>query len=350
MQSSFGHIGRGGSNPPLAMQKFTFSIQGALDVIWEQAEARFLFQHFLILKYTIARLHVRTKSESPPPKSERDASASAKPAQKRRKEKPAAETPAVETPAAAAQQKQKYDMWGTGLSRAAAEKPAAAAEKPAAERPAAAAEKPAAERPAAATEKPATFEEEDAAKVSSLEDKHDGFGLFRPKAGATDDDLRAWARALLGSGELEPKTVIAPASQLEARQGGELASSPQDEMGAGEAGRDAASSPQPGERIGASAKRAAAESNFITPEKTVKQWDLPAGTPPAPVGESARGPKWAKFIRSLSSVKQRRAKTEKAPPEILSNIAAYGDDCREYTSLHRRGISINALRPSVSCW
>jgi len=310
------------------MQKFTFSIQGALDVIWEQAEARFLFQHFLILKYTIARLHVRTKSESPPPKSERDASASAKPAQKRRKEKPAAETPAVETPAAAAQQKQKYDMWGTGLSRAAAEKPAAAAEKPAAERPAAAAEKPAAERPAAATEKPATEE-----------------CLFRPKAGATDDDLRAWARALLGSGELEPKTVIAPASQLEARQGGELASSPQDEMGAGEAGRDAASSPQPGERIGA-----AAESNFITPEKTVKQWDLPAGTPPAPVGESARGPKWAKFIRSLSSVKQRRAKTEKAPPEILSNIAAYGDDCREYTSLHRRGISINALRPSASCW
>ena len=259
---------------------------------------------------------MRTKSESPPPKSERDASASAKPAQKRRKEKPAAETPAVETPAAAAQQKQKYDMWGTGLSRAAAEKPAA-------------------ERPAAATEKPATEE-----------------CLFRPKAGATDDDLRAWARALLGSGELEPKTVTAPASQLEARQGGELASSPQDEMGAGEAGRDAASSPQPGERIGASATPApsAAESNFITPEKTVKQWDLPAGTPPAPVGESARGPKWAKFIRSLSSVKQRRAKTEKAPPEILSNIAAYGDDCREYTSLHRRGISINALRPSVSCW
>ena len=120
MQSSFGHIGRGGSNPPLAMQKFTFSVQGALDVIWEQAEARFFVQHFLILKYTIARLHVRTKSESPPPKSERDASASAKPAQKRRKEKPAAETPAVETPAAAAQQKQKYDMWGTGLSRAAA--------------------------------------------------------------------------------------------------------------------------------------------------------------------------------------------------------------------------------------
>ena len=260
---------------------------------------------------------MRTKSESPPPKSERDASASAKPAQKRRKEKPAAETPAVEKPAvekpaAAAQQKQKYDMWGTGLSRAAAKKRAAAAEKPAAE------------RPAAATEKPATKE-----------------CLFGPKAGATDDDLRAWARALLGSGELEPKTVTAPASQLEARQGGELASSPQDEMGAGEAGRDAASSPQPGERIGASAKRAAAESNFITPEKTVKQWDLPAGTPPAPVGESARGPKWAKFIRSLSSVKQRRAKTEKAPPEILSNIAAYGDDCREYTSLHRRGISIN---------
>ena len=256
MQSSFGHIGRGGSNPPLAMQKFTFSIQGALDVIWEQAEARFLFQHFLILKYTIARLHVRTKSESPPPKSERDASASAKPAQKRRKEKPAAETPAVETPAAAAQQKQKYDMWGTGLSRAAAEKPAA-------ERPAAAAEKPHAERPAAAT---------------------------------------------------------------------------------GEAGRDAASSPQPARN------EQQQSSNFITPEKTVKQWDLPAGTPPAPVGESARGPKWAKFIRSLSSVKQRRAKTEKAPPEILSNIAAYGDDCREYTSLHRRGISINALRPSVSCW
>ena len=331
MQSSFGHIGRGGSNPPLAMQKFTFSVQGALDVIWEQAEARFFVQHFLILKYTIARLHVRTKSESPPPKSERDASASAKPAQKRRKEKPAAETPAVETPAAAAQQKQKYDMWGTGLSRAAAEKPAAAAEKPAAE------------RPAAATEKPATFEEEDAAKVSSLEDKHDGFVLFRPKAGATDDDLRAWARALLGSGELEPKAVTAPASQLEARQGGELAG--EQGGGAGEAGRDAASSPQPGERIGA-----AAESNFITPEKTVKQWDLPAGTPPAPVGESARGPKWAKFIRSLSSVKQRRAKTEKAPPEILSNIAAYGDDCREYTSLHRRGISINALRPSASCW
>ena len=313
------------------MQKFTFSVQGALDVIWEQAEARFFVQHFLILKYTIARLHVRTKSESPPPKSERDASASAKPAQKRRKEKPAAETPAVETPAAAAQQKQKYDMWGTGLSRAAAEKPAA-------------------ERPAAAAEKPADLEEEDAAKVSSLEDKHDGFGLFRPKAGATDDDLRAWARALLGSGELEPKAVTAPASQLEERQGGELAG--EQGGGAGEAGRDAASSPQPGERIGASATPApsAAESNFITPEKTVKQWDLPAGTPPAPVGESARGPKWAKFIRSLSSVKQRRAKTEKAPPEILSNIAAYGDDCREYTSLHRRGISINALRPSVSCW
>ena len=58
MQSSFGHIGRGGSNPPLAMQKFTFSVQGALDVIWEQAEARFFVQHFLILKYTIARLHV----------------------------------------------------------------------------------------------------------------------------------------------------------------------------------------------------------------------------------------------------------------------------------------------------
>ena len=318
MQSNFGHIVRGGEQPP-PCQKFTFSAQGALDVIWEQAEARFLFQHFLILKYTIARLHVRTKSESPPPKSERDASASAKPAQKRRKEKPAAETPAVETPAAAAQQKQKYDMWGTGLSRAVAEKATAAAEKPAAE------------RPAAATEKPATEE-----------------CLFRPKAGATDDDLRAWARALLGSGELEPKAVTAPASQLEARQGGELAG--EQGGGAGEGGRDAASSPQPGERIGASAKRAAAESNFITPEKTVKQWDLPAGTPPAPVGESARGPKWAKFIRSLSSVKQRRAKTEKAPPEILSNIAAYGEDCREYTSLHRRGISINALRPSASCW
>jgi hypothetical protein len=289
---------------------------------------------------------VRTKSESPPPKSKRrkekpaaetpavEKPAVEKPAQKRRKEKPAAETPAVEKPAvekpaAAAQQKQKYDMWGTGLSRAAAEKLAAAAEKPAAE------------RPAAATEKPATFEEEDAAKVSSLEDKHDGFLVFRPKAGATDDDLRAWARALLGSGELEPKAVTAPASQLEERQGGELAG--EQGGGAGEGGRDAASSPQPSERIGASATPApsAAESHVITPEKTVKQWDVPAGTPPAPVGENARGPKWAKFIRSLSSVKQRRAKTEKAPPEILSNIAAYGDDCREYTSLHRRGISIN---------